>query len=165
MHEQVLSIPLADSFANCYMHTLSSPLTWSVWQVQVRVSLHAVSVPVVQRAHFQQYTRATSQVVWNNEKTKMINPYSLILKLHNTRDVKVTYRNTPTIHVAKVFKYRIEDNFLYGGNFRIFRIEEHHTKISLHNNVNMFYVTMLTIGAVRNTKICTTENYPLYGNY
>ncbi len=52
MYEQVLSIIH-------YMHTLSS-LTWSVWQVQVRVSLHAVSVPVVQRAHFQQYTRATS---------------------------------------------------------------------------------------------------------
>ncbi len=56
-----------------YMPTLSS-LTWSVWQVKVRVSLHAVSVPVVQRAHFQQYTRATSQELWNNQKTRMINP-------------------------------------------------------------------------------------------
>ena len=39
------------------------------------------------------------------------------------------------------------DSFSYGGNFRIFRIEERHTKItkfSLHNNVNMFYVTMLS---------------------
>ncbi len=41
-------------------------------------------------------------------------------------------------------------------------------KISLNNNVNMFYVTMLSCTNIKfklvvHTKICTTENYPLYG--
>ncbi len=43
------------------------------------------------------------------------------------------------------------------------------TKFSLHNNVNMFYITMLSCTNIRklklvvHTKIYTTENYPLYG--
>ncbi len=39
------------------------------------------------------------------------------------------------------------------------------TKISLHNNVNMFYVTMLSCTNIKSSsyEICTTENYPLYG--
>ncbi len=39
-----------------------------------------------------------------------------------------------------ISKRQLDHSFLYGGNFRIFRIEEHHTKISLYNNVCSYNV-------------------------
>ena len=42
-------------------------------------------------------------------------------------------------------EYRTAGNFRMVEIFHIFRIEEqYYTKISLHNTVNMFYVTMLS---------------------
>ncbi len=57
--------------------------------------------------------------------------------------------------------YRIAGNFVYnGGNFLL---KEHHTKISLHHNVNVFYITIMlsctNINGVVYTKICTTDRY------
>ena len=59
--------------------------------------------------------------------------------------------------------------YCIAGNFRILRIIEHHPNRNVPCTIIMFYVTMLSCTNIEilkwvfHTKMCTDENYPLYG--
>ena len=54
--------------------------------------------------------------------------------------------------------------FSYCGNFRIFRVVEHHCDDYCRFNVTILSCNTKYLMAVP-TNICTNKNYPLYGTY